>query len=60
MRSYTRIASTLLLTAGLWLALVAAMPPLGEAERTAIAGIPAPDAACDIHSNPAACWLFGR
>lgn len=60
MRSFTRIASTLLLTAGLWLVLVAAMPPLAEAERAAIAGVPASAPACSGVPQQPGCWFFGR
>jgi hypothetical protein len=60
MRSTTRIAATLLLTAGLWLALVAAMPPLAEADRAAIAGLSAQVAACSGVPQEPGCWFFGR
>jgi len=60
MRSFTRIASTLLLTAGLWLALVAVMPPLAEAERAAIAGLSHAATSCSPAPQEPGCWFFGR
>lgn len=60
MRRFCRIASTLLVTAGLWLALVVVVPPLAEAERAAIAGVAAPDSVCKAASSQPGCWFFGR
>ncbi len=60
MRTAARIASTLLLAAGLWLALVATLPPLPEHQRAALVGVNSSRDSCGGVPDRPGCWFFGR